>query len=100
MLQEERQRAKMDSTSADYEVDDRGHGHHGDALTGLKGRDAHVSERAFFAGFVPPSSLIADLHGRVRSGGVLVGANRHTSRNQGTPECCQHWQPLSGAGPA
>jgi hypothetical protein len=29
-----------------------------------------------------------------------VCANLHNSRKQGTPECCQHWQPVRGAGPA
>jgi hypothetical protein len=88
----------MAGIPTDYEVDGRGHVHHGDALTALTGRDANASDCAFFDGFAPPR--IDSLHGRVRTGGVLVGATLHNSRNQWTPEWCQHWHPGSGAEPA
>jgi predicted O-methyltransferase YrrM len=90
----------MEGIPADYEVDGRGHVHHGAALTVLTGLDANASDFAFCDGFAPTPQLIDGLHRRVRTGGVLVCANLHNSRNQGTPECCQPWQPVSGAGPA
>jgi predicted O-methyltransferase YrrM len=84
----------------DDTVDARGHVHPGDALTVLTGLDANASDLAFFDGVAPPPSLIDGLHRRVRTGGVLVYANLYNSRNQCTPECCQHWSLGSGAGPA
>jgi len=90
----------MEGIPADYEVNDRGHVHHGDALTVLTGLGANASDLAFCDGFAPTPQLIEGLHWRVRTGGVLVGANLHDSRHQCTPECGQPWPPVRGAGPA
>jgi hypothetical protein len=79
----------------DYEVDHRGHVHHGEARLS---RDADTSDLAFFAGVAPPPQLIEGLHRRVRTGSVLVGANLPNSRNPWTPECCHHRPSVSGAG--
>jgi hypothetical protein len=87
----------MEGIPGDYEVDPRGPVHHGEALLSL---DADTSDLAFFAGVAPPPQLIAGLHRRVRTGGVLVGANLPNSRNPWMPEYRQHWPPVSGAGSA
>lgn len=88
----------MEGIPTDFEVDDRGHVHHGDALTVRTGLDATASDLAFCEGVAPTPQLIAGLHRRVRTGGVLVWATLPNSRKQGTPECCQYWQAVSGAG--
>jgi hypothetical protein len=90
----------MAGVPEDYEVDHRGHVHRGDAPTVLTGLDANASDRALFYGLVSLPHLIGGLPRRVRIGGVLVYTNLCNSRNRRTPECCQDWPPLSGAGPA
>ena len=59
----------------DYQMSNRVHIHHGDALTVLDGLDPSAYDLAFFDGFAPTPQLVTGLYQRLRTGGVLVCAN-------------------------
>ena len=59
----------------DYQMSNRVHIHHGDALTVLDGLDPNAYDLGFFDGLAPTPQLVTGLSQRLRTGGVLACAN-------------------------